>query len=101
MTTSGPITGFPAQGLRNAERFITGHNSEGKAVFLETDHGDHHQVMVEGAGVQNIIYSTNTNPAELTDNVDMAYAKENKVRLIPVPYLPSSGICRAGLETAN
>lgn len=79
MSTSGPITGFPAEGLSNAQRHITGHNSEGQGVFLVSDHGDHHSIMAQGAGVQNILYQTRDSPVELTDNVDIDFAKTNQV----------------------
>jgi hypothetical protein len=35
MTPPVLATGFPAPGLRNPNRYITGHNSEGEAVFLQ------------------------------------------------------------------
>lgn len=79
MSTSGPITGFPCAGLSNAQRFITGHNEKGEAVFLVEDHGDHHSIMAAGAGVQNILYQTSGDPVEMTDNVDIEFAKTNPV----------------------
>jgi len=74
----GPITQFPADGLRLSERFITGHNKDGQGVFLHTDHGDHHRVMVGGKGVANIIYSTKGDPVDLTNDVDIKFAMENE-----------------------
>jgi hypothetical protein len=78
MDDSGPITKFPADGLRASKRFITSHNAEGKGVFITEDHGDHHKVMVRGKGVANIIYSTHGNPVDLANDADVQYAKENE-----------------------
>ena len=75
----GPFTGFPGTGLRPARRFITGHNKEGKGIFIKDDDGDHHRVMVRGKGVSNIIYSTEGNPVDMNDDVDVEYAKNNEV----------------------
>lgn len=86
MSTSGPITEFPAPGLRDPFRYITGHDAEGNAVFVQTDNGDHRAVMLGGAAAQNIIYSAGSNPIELTGNVDLEFAK-NRVR--PLPLTPS------------
>ena len=55
---NGPITEFPTSDLRSSQRFITSHNAAGDGVFVATDSGDHHHVMVKGKGVANIIYST-------------------------------------------
>jgi hypothetical protein len=77
----GPISKFPADDLRNAKRFITSHNADGKGVFVAEDHGDHHRVMVRGKGVANIIYSTHENPVDLNDEKDIVYARENEVRI--------------------
>ena len=71
--------GFPAPGLRKTQRLITGHNAEGKGVFLATDHGDHHRIMGEGQAVANILYSTKENPVDLNGDLDVAWAKENEV----------------------
>jgi hypothetical protein len=35
MSTSGPCTDFPAPGLRVPNRYISGHNEEGEAIFLQ------------------------------------------------------------------
>lgn len=72
-------TDFPVAGLSRAMRHITGHNAEGKSVFLFTDCGDHHRVMGEKQAIGNIIYSTNVTPIELNGDVDVKYAKENEV----------------------
>lgn len=75
----GPITRFPADDLRASQRFITSHNEKGEGVFVATDNGDHHRVMVGGKGVANIIYSTKENPVNLAKEADIAYARENEV----------------------
>lgn len=71
--------GFPAPGLTRTRRHITGHNEEGKSVFLTTDSGDHHRVMGEQQAVANILYSTMETPIELNGNVDIQHAKEHEV----------------------
>lgn len=76
----GPITKFPAEGLRHARRFITTHNKEGKGVFAVDDDGDHHRIMVDGLAVANIIYSTSGNPVDMNDDNDLVYARDNEVR---------------------
>ena len=80
--TKGPITRFPAEGLRPARRFISGHNKEGKGVFVGDDEGEHHRIMVDGEAVANIIYSTAGNPVDMNDDKDLKFAKENEVRLL-------------------
>ena len=75
MSISGPCTDFPAPGLRDPFRYITGHDAEGNAVFVQTDNGDHRAVMLGGAAAQNIIYSAGSNPIELTNDVDLEFAK--------------------------
>ncbi|KAI1104953.1 hypothetical protein F4804DRAFT_351473 [Jackrogersella minutella] len=75
---SGPFTKFPGEGLRHPRRFITGHNKDGKGVFVVDDDGDHHRVMVRGKGASNIIYSTSSNPVDMNDDADLKYAKENE-----------------------
>ncbi|KAF9248078.1 hypothetical protein DTO013E5_4960 [Penicillium roqueforti] len=74
----GPITKFPAEGLRHARRFITTHNKEGKGVFAVDDDGDHHRIMVDGLAVANIIYSTSGNPVDMNDDNDLVYARDNE-----------------------
>ncbi|KAI1771732.1 cupin domain-containing protein [Hypoxylon cercidicola] len=88
MTTSGPCTEFPAPGLRNPFRYITGHNEKGEADFLQTDHGDHRDVMLGGAAAQTIMYSAKGNPVQITDNVDLEFAKNNR----PAVHVPN-GVC--------
>jgi hypothetical protein len=71
--------GFPAPGLRQIQRYITGHNSDGKGVFLSTDSGDHHRIMFDGRAVSNILYSTQESPTELNGDADVQKAKEREV----------------------
>lgn len=78
---SGPITKFPASDLRSSQRFITSHNAAGDGVFVASDSGDHHRIMVNGKGVANIIYSTQGNPVDVTDDNDIALAAKNEVRM--------------------
>ena len=79
-TPKGPITSFPAEGLRAARRFITSHDKNGKGVFVIDDEGDHHRVMVQGKGVANIIYSTADNPVDMNDDKDLVYARGREVK---------------------
>ena len=74
-------TGFPAPGLRRTVRHITGHNAEGKSVFLSTDCGDHHRIMGEQQAIANILYSTVETPVDVNGDVDIKQAKEHEVRL--------------------
>lgn len=71
--------GWPAPGLPKTQRFITGHDSNGKSYFVTSDHGDHHRVMGEKQAVANILYSTQETPAELSGDGDIKFAKENEV----------------------
>ena len=81
---SGPITQFPASDLRSSQRFITSHNAAGDGVFVATDSGDHHRVMVNGKGAANIIYSTQGNPVDVTGDIDIALAAKKEVRCFDV-----------------
>lgn len=47
----------------------------------KTDHGDHRAVMLNGEGAQSIMYSSNSNPVELTNDVDLEFARLNRVCL--------------------
>ncbi|XXH01656.1 hypothetical protein Hte_008016 [Hypoxylon texense] len=78
MSSKGPITKFPADGLRTSRRFISSHNKDGKGVFVVDDEGDHHKVMVQGEAVANIIYSTDRNPVDMNDDRDLLYARDNE-----------------------
>ena len=75
--------GYPAPGLRKTQRLITGHGLDGKGHFLVTDAGDHHRVMGEAQAVAMIPYSTQGNPVELNDDVDVRFARETEVREAP------------------
>jgi hypothetical protein len=86
LTSAGYVSTFPAPGLRRTVRHITGHNAEGKGVFIQTDCGDHHRVIGNEQALANIIYSTKETPVEMNGDVDLKYAKENEVR---PPILPS------------
>lgn len=70
---------FPAPGLRQIFRHITGHNDQGQSVFLHSDHGDHYRLMVEKQAVANILYSTRETPVDLNGNVDIQKAKSEEV----------------------
>ncbi|KAF2014388.1 hypothetical protein BU24DRAFT_213615 [Aaosphaeria arxii CBS 175.79] len=78
MSTSGPLTGFPAEGLPTPQRFITTHDAEGRSVFLPTDSGDHQAIMVAGAASQSIMYSTDKVPINLNEEHDVKWASENQ-----------------------
>lgn len=73
--------GFPAAGLRRTVRHITGHNTEGKGIFLSTDCGDHHRVMGEQEAIANILYSTRECPVEMGGDIDVVKAKEAEVSI--------------------
>lgn len=80
LPAAGYVThGFPGAGLTRIQRHITGHDDEGKSVFLITDDGDHHRAMGEKQAVSNIIYSTQETPIQLNGNVDIEKAKTNEV----------------------
>lgn len=81
MSTSGPITGFPAEGLSEPQRLITGHDAKGRSIFLPTDSGDHQAIMVAGAASQSIMYSANKVPVDMNEDADVKFAKENPVRI--------------------
>ncbi|KAI0869337.1 hypothetical protein GGS24DRAFT_512180 [Hypoxylon argillaceum] len=82
--------GFPAPGLRQIQRHITGHNAQGKGVFLSTDSGDHKRILFDGRAVANILYSTQETPAELNADVDIQKAKERE----PPLHYPQGSIAR-------
>ncbi|KAI0116550.1 hypothetical protein GGR51DRAFT_546056 [Nemania sp. FL0031] len=70
--------GFPAPGLRRTVRYITGHNADGKGVFLSTDCGDHHRIIGDQQALGNILYSTIETPVDLGNDKDITHAKENE-----------------------
>ncbi|KAL9048838.1 MAG: hypothetical protein Q9162_007526 [Coniocarpon cinnabarinum] len=88
----GPITSFPAEGLKNSFRHIVGHNKEGKAYFKQSDHGDHHSDMVNGGAFQNIIYSFQSplGKVDLNEDKDVKYATEN----CPPLFVPQGCVVR-------
>ncbi|QSZ37764.1 hypothetical protein DSL72_008863 [Monilinia vaccinii-corymbosi] len=88
---SGPITGFPTEGLRTPKRLVTGHDDLGNAIFLKTDGGDHLAVMVEGIAAQNVIYSTQGFPVDLNGDKDVKWAHEVK----PGSVVPNGSIALA------
>ncbi|RFU78521.1 cupin domain-containing [Trichoderma arundinaceum] len=89
-SSKGPITKFPADGLRPARRFITGHNKEGKGVFIADDDGAHHRIMVQGEAVANIIYSTENSPVDMNQDKDLIYARDNE----PAIHVPNGSVAR-------
>ncbi|KAI0003945.1 hypothetical protein F4779DRAFT_634323 [Xylariaceae sp. FL0662B] len=83
MSTSGPCTEFPAPGLRNPFRYMSGHDSKGRSVFVKTDHADHGAPMLNGIAAQCIFYSSDSNPIELTGDVDLEFIKQQPSLHIP------------------
>ncbi|KAF2850047.1 NAD(P)-binding protein [Plenodomus tracheiphilus IPT5] len=81
---------FPAPGLRQIFRHITGQDEQGKSVFLHSDHGDHYRLMVEKQAVANILYSTRETPVDLNNNVDVKKAKSEE----PPFHIESGSIVR-------
>ncbi|KAK7228258.1 hypothetical protein V2G26_000428 [Clonostachys chloroleuca] len=78
----GYITdGFPAAGLPRTQRHITGHDTEGKSVFLVTDCGSHHRNMGDNQAVANILYSTKETPIECNGDADIKFAEETEARV--------------------
>ena len=75
----GPISKFPADDLRPARRFVTGHNPKGEGIFVNDDDGAHHRLMVNGNAVSNIIYTTEGNPVDMNNDKDLFYARDNEV----------------------
>ena len=78
---AGPITGWPCPGLRHAKRLITTHDKDGQSVFHTEDDGQHHRVMVKGMAVANIMYNTKEHQVDMNDEKDIAYARENEVKI--------------------
>lgn len=94
--TPGPLSTFPAPGLRDIQRHITTHNEAGVGVFLPLDNGDHHSIMANGRAISNIIYNQSGLPVDLNREADVKYAAANAVSpLLPLciyfqltPYSP-------------
>ncbi|CAJ2508341.1 Uu.00g133670.m01.CDS01 [Anthostomella pinea] len=74
----GYVQSFPAPGLRQIFRHITGHDGKGDSVFLRSDQGDHHRIMGDQQAVANILYSTQETPAELNGDVDIEKASSQE-----------------------
>jgi len=79
-TSAGYVQTFPAPGLRRTIRHVTGHNAEGKGIFMTTDCGEHHRIIGNEQALANIVYSTKETPVDLANDADLKYAKENEVR---------------------
>ncbi|KAI9146992.1 Short-chain dehydrogenase srdC [Paramyrothecium foliicola] len=69
---------FPIPGLTAINRYITGHDDDGKSVFLSTDSGDHYRQMGDNRVMCNILYSTQETPVDLNGNADIRKAKESE-----------------------
>nr|BDX35605.1 cupin domain-containing protein StrE [Stachybotrys sp.] len=69
----------PVHGLPRVVRHITGHNSEGKSVFLSTDGGEHHRGLVNKSAVVSTLYSTQQHPVDLNAGADIKYARKNEL----------------------
>ncbi|KAK5996474.1 Cupin-domain-containing oxidoreductase virC [Cladobotryum mycophilum] len=87
---SSQIKQFPADGLRHARRVISGHNKEGKGVFVVDDDGDHHRIICGGEAVGNIIYSTKGMPVDMNDDKDLKFARDNE----PSITVQNGSVCR-------
>ncbi|KAL7794099.1 hypothetical protein V8C43DRAFT_305140 [Trichoderma afarasin] len=90
LTSAGYVSTFPAPGLRRTVRHITGHNAEGKGVFIQTDCGDHHRIIGNEQALANIIYSTKETPVEMNGDVDLKYARDNE----PPLHIHNGSVCR-------
>ncbi|KAJ8108562.1 hypothetical protein OPT61_g8087 [Boeremia exigua] len=83
-------TAHTAQGLPNAVCHITGHNREGKSVFLSADTNAHHPEPVYKSTIANFIDQKEQYPVELNDETNTNYAYKNKF----CPTLESGSVCR-------
>lgn len=72
------VGGFPAPGLRRTVRHITGHNAEGKSVFVSTDCGNHHRMMGDQQALANIMWSTHATPVDMNNDKDLKEAEERE-----------------------
>ncbi|KAL6855656.1 NAD(P)-binding protein [Trichoderma novae-zelandiae] len=90
LTSAGYVSTFPAPGLRRTVRHITGHNAEGKGIFIQTDCGEHHRIIGNEQALANIIYSTKETPVEMNGDVDLKYATENE----PPLHVHNGSVCR-------
>ncbi|KAJ2989153.1 hypothetical protein NUW58_g3617 [Xylaria curta] len=87
--------GFPAPGLRRTVRHITGHNSDGKGIFLSTDCGDHHRIIGDQQALGNILYSTSETPVDMTEDKDLIHAKDHEAN---IPTYPLYRNCTANTK---
>ena len=87
----GPLTTFPAPGLRDIQRNVTTHNEDGQGVFLPPDNGTHQSVMVNGGALSNILYQTTGWPVDLNGDKDVKWSEETAVSSHPLlpPLFPS------------
>ncbi|KFA67227.1 hypothetical protein S40285_06290 [Stachybotrys chlorohalonatus IBT 40285] len=90
MTAESIESLHPVQGLPRVVRHITGHNSEGKSVFLVTDSGDHYGGIVNKLAVVNNLYSTHQHPVDLNAGADIKYARKNE----PGVSVKNGTVCR-------
>ncbi|KAF3067448.1 hypothetical protein GL218_08637 [Daldinia childiae] len=84
------VHSFPAPGLNQIVRHITGNNANGESRFLCSDHGEHYRFMLEHQAVANIIYSTRETPVDLNANADIIKAHEQE----PPLHYPNGSIVR-------
>ena len=77
---AGPLTTFPAPGLRDLQRNVTTHNEAGEGVFLPPDNGTHQSVMVNGGALSNILYQTTGWPVDLNNEKDVKWSEATEVR---------------------
>lgn len=77
----GPLSTFPAPGLRDIQRNVTTHDENGVGVFLPADNGDHQSVMVNGGALANILYQTDGWPVDMNGDKDVKWAKATEVSI--------------------
>ena len=65
---------FPAM-----NRSVTGHDTDGKARFLEHDHGEHHQLRRSNGNefAETVLYTTFGNPVDLNGDDDFRAARHD------------------------
>lgn len=88
----GPLSTFPAPGLRDIQRNVTTHDENGVGVFLPADNGDHQSVMVNGGALANILYQTDGWPVDMNGDKDVKWAEATEVginRRTFAPFFPS------------
>ena len=77
----GPLSTFPAPGLRDIQRNVTTHDENGVGVFLPADNGDHQSVMVNGGALANILYQTDGWPVDMNGDKDVKWAQATEVSI--------------------